>query len=175
MLVMAATAAELVMNVVAVGVVMSVVVGSVGTTAAAATTLAAAAVVVLQLHLCQRILMSQAGGACRCVVVSEALMIVGVLFEGSRRSVRVLQGTQAVVAGVLAHVVHLDVGLGFGRQQPGDGERMTRGRIAGRFLLEVHRVVIAEQRWMAPVHHGGQFLLLELLVVRSVVRLGLLC
>lgn len=97
-----------------VGVVMSVVVGAVGTTAGVGGA-AAAAVVVFQLHLCQRVLMSQAGGSGRRVVVPEALVVVRVLFEGGRGGVRVLQGTQTVVAGVLAHVVHLDVRLGLGR------------------------------------------------------------
>lgn len=95
-----------------VGVVMSVVVGAVGTTAG----VGGAAVVVFQLHLCQRVLMSQAGGSGRRVVVPEALVVVRVLFEGGRGGVRVLQGAQTVVAGVLAHVVHLDVRLGLGRQ-----------------------------------------------------------
>lgn len=38
-----------------------------------------ATVVVLKVHLCQRILMSQAGGSGRCVVVTETLVVVGVL------------------------------------------------------------------------------------------------
>lgn len=41
-----------------------------------------ATVVVLKFHLCQRILMSQAGSAGRCMVVSEALVVVGILSQG---------------------------------------------------------------------------------------------
>lgn len=41
-----------------------------------------ATVVVLKFHLCQRVLMSQAGGSGRCVVVTEALVVVGFLSQG---------------------------------------------------------------------------------------------
>lgn len=56
---------------------------------------------------------------------------------------------------------------------------MIGRRVAGRLLLEmVHRVVVAEQRRMTPIHHRRQFLLLQLSVmmdghsVLTVMRLG---
>uniref|UniRef100_A0A2M4DNI3 Putative secreted protein n=1 Tax=Anopheles darlingi TaxID=43151 RepID=A0A2M4DNI3_ANODA len=73
-------------------------------------------VVVLQPHLCQRILMSQAGRAGRGVMIAETLVVVRVLPKGGRGGVRVRQRTEPIVPGVLAHLVHLNVRLRLGRQ-----------------------------------------------------------
>uniref|UniRef100_A0A2M3ZM73 Putative secreted peptide n=1 Tax=Anopheles braziliensis TaxID=58242 RepID=A0A2M3ZM73_9DIPT len=123
-------------------------------------------VVVLQPHLCQRILMSQAGRAGRGVMVTETLVIVRVLSQCGGCRVRIRQRTEPIIPGVLAHLVHLNVRLRLRRQQPRDRERMARGRVTGGFLLQVHRVILAQQRRMTPIDHRRQLLLLQLLMGR---------
>lgn len=58
---------------------VTVVVAGVGLMKAAVTVGSVATVVVPKFHLCQRVLMSQAGGSGRCVVVTETLVVVRVL------------------------------------------------------------------------------------------------
>lgn len=103
--------------------------------------------------------MSQAGRAGRRVV--QRTLIVGIVAEPGMGVHGVGNGTQRVVP--VLHVVHFDVVLALSREQPRDGERVARGSVPCRFLLQVvthgavvqHRLVVAERQRMATTHHRG--------------------